>query len=198
VETNQGSSFRTIVLVAILLIALGWLVTVLMSANGRRAEAIHMSDCASNLRQIGLALEQYVTDSYNGAMPARTGNRDYSMDVIAALHADGQGLIGDLKVFECPSAPHPPTQPGSLPNTYIFFPSLADTSASNTVIAADRPGNHAEGANLLYKDVHVKFSRYPNDDVNLYAQWARAFEGGDLEAAQLGPEAWAQKKGLIP
>jgi len=169
----------------------------LWPASFRTRPSAYRCNCSSNLRQIGLGLEQYSSLSYYGCMPVRANNPRYSTDVVAALYANGQGLIGDLKAFECPSASHQYTQPGGLPNDYIFFPGLVNAPANSTIIAADRPGNHADGACLLYKDVHVTFCHYPNHDVNLYAKWARAFEGGDLQAAALGPEAWARTKSLI-
>ena len=175
-------------------IAIGGTVVVV---NHDRKAALR-ANCSSNLRQIGLGLEQYSAATYYGDLPSCTSTHPPSPEMMRLPCDCGQGIVGGADVFICPSAPRRDTDEGAIRCDYIIFPQMKKVWPSNAILAADKPGNHPDGACMLYKDVHVKYERYPGGDVKLYEKWARAFEQGDTEAALLGPAEWAREQGYLP
>ena len=168
-------------------VLLGFLLAALPCAH----ESACKAHCCSNLRQIGLGLEQYCAPTYYGGMPPHTPGQAYTDTVRQALYHGGGGLVGDPKVFECPSVTR---RRGSSKTRcdYLFFPRPAPGLPANAILACDKPGNHSRGGALLYKDLHIKFARV---DPDLYLEWALAFAAGDRQAALLGPKQWGQKRG---
>jgi len=175
-----------LVVIAIIAILAG----LLLPALQRAREAARKANCSSNLRQIGLGIEQYTADSDYGTMPAATTD-DYNSGApaintpalaLGKLQLGGSGLVGDIKAFECPSSSLLKTSsPGNTldefgETNYSMSLKLNKSDPSNKITAGDigsgsQPnrngnGNHDEGQNCLYKDVHVKFQKTasPDDD----------------------------------
>lgn len=96
------------------------------------------SDCASNLRKIGLALRQYNLEQ-KGAWPTDLGQ----LQVMQDLWPD---------VLACPEANWPPT---STPEQYVYIRPISTLSES-TVIAIEPLRNHGGRANVLFADGRVE------------------------------------------
>jgi prepilin-type processing-associated H-X9-DG protein/prepilin-type N-terminal cleavage/methylation domain-containing protein len=100
-KTNRGTAFTLIeLLVVIAIIAL--LAAILFPVFAQAREKARASACVSNLKQLGLAFEQYIQD-YDEFYPF--GNYTYN---------GGRGWAGQVypyvkstKVFICPSDPNP-------------------------------------------------------------------------------------------
>lgn len=134
---NDKKGFTLIellVVMAIILLLAGAVTPVIARAReqGRRTK------CASNLRQIGIALHLYAGDN-NEAFPAN----------LAALYPN---YVADQVVFDCPSSSAVGT--AAIPN-YTYVAGLTESTTSNTTIAYDTVGNHSNYCNVLYVDGSV-------------------------------------------
>lgn len=97
-------------LVVVAIIAL--LAAILFPVFGRARESARRSSCQSNLKQIGLALAQYVQDS-DEMYPLDAGNEDSSFNasiLFSAFSWTGkiQPYLKSRQVFVCPSTEHNP------------------------------------------------------------------------------------------
>jgi prepilin-type processing-associated H-X9-DG protein len=133
----------------------------LPSLNGPRAMSNRVR-CASNLRQIGQAIQMYANEN----------NHQFPPDLKAVLAT--QDVTPD--VFVCPesndtAATGPTTQavladfaiPGHCSYQY-FGAGMRDTDDPRIVVASESLGDHAgAGANVLFIDGHVEF--FPPLDV---------------------------------
>ncbi len=132
---NDKKGFTLIellVVMAIILLLAGAVTPVIARAReqGRRTK------CASNLRQIGLALHLYAGD-YNEAFPATN---------LAQLYPN---YVADQSVFDCPSSSAVGT--AATPN-YNYVTGLTESTTSNTIIASDLDANHSSYWNVLRVD----------------------------------------------
>src|SRR6059036_572745 len=99
-----------LVVLAIIGVLLALLLPRLNSAREERRRAA----CASNLRQIGIALLAYASD-HSMHLPTAQDNRDSATWDIALTN----GYIPSVKVFQCPSDQVERTVPGT-PRTYAI------------------------------------------------------------------------------
>lgn len=137
-SSNDKKGFTLIellVVMAIILLLAGAVTPVIARAReqGRRTK------CASNLRQIGIALHLYAGDT-NEAFPAN----------LALLYPN---YVADQSVFDCPSSSA--VGNAAIPN-YTYVTGLTESTPSNTTIAYDIVGtNHSNYCNVLYVDGSV-------------------------------------------
>ncbi|MFA5094897.1 MAG: type II secretion system protein [Candidatus Omnitrophota bacterium] len=124
-----------LVVMAIIIILAG----LLMPALGRAREQARKTTCASNLKQIGAALEMY-TAANNERYPV--GN-----NLQAALMASPT-YIDDSQVFSCPSST-------STSSVYSYTAQPSAGTASKTVIVTCQ-GHAGSGGVYLYKGGNVK------------------------------------------
>lgn len=98
-ESNQKARFSClrVIIIIIVVIVFGFYCLVWMDQHGKR-EASRRAKCLSNLKQIGLALNQYALD-YNGTLPWETGIEPYQ--ALGKLHPV---YCSALDVFRCPSS----------------------------------------------------------------------------------------------
>jgi len=103
----------TLIEILIVLAVLGLLAALLLPAFSRTRESARRVTCASNLKQIGLGLHQYVQDS-DGRMPARYVNHPGNSD--PGGNANGHvkrynwrvqiyPYLKNTELFRCPSNP---------------------------------------------------------------------------------------------
>jgi len=134
-------------------------ISILLPALNRAREQANRVKCASNMRQLGLALELYA-NSNGGNFP------DKLEDVLQADHS----LLP--AVFVCPSDDKTPSTgtsqqsiaadiAGGKHSSYIYVGrGLTTSEPSDTVLLYEPLGDHNnEGMNVLYADGHVAFVR---------------------------------------
>ena len=134
-------------------LVIGILAAMLLPVLSKARERARRVSCASNMKQIGLALIMYSGDNEGNFPP----------DLKALV--DNQYIMeGD--VFVCPSSGD--VYSGDLESHYIYIPGLVDSvdNPTQTVLLYEKDTNHREGfMNVLFVDGHVE-----GDDASIYLQ----------------------------
>ncbi len=123
----------------------------LPALNSAREKARRIS-CASNLKQIGLALKQYSID-HKDTYPLQDG--------VAGLNVLVKDqYLTDFKVFTCPSSKEIPAVSGFMTEdhcSYVYLGGFTENDDPVTPVAFDKVENHAKKfVNVLFLDGHVE------------------------------------------
>ncbi len=109
--------------------------------------------CGSNLKQIGLAINQYAIDN-KGFFPS--GKDGEAFETLRS-----QGYLTDYKIFLCPNVEAKIPKDGSPLKSedvsYLYFGSgLTENDSPDSPIACEKPDNHELYGNVLFLDGHVQ------------------------------------------
>jgi len=124
--------------------------------------------CTSNLRQIAFATAAYSSDNDTYFPPDRKRLEPY---------------LGDSELWKCPSA----KSGRDCDYVYLFRPDTRYTQIwdpSEAILACDRKGNHREGRNVVFHDMHAEYlteehfqARLSRRDNAEFAKHLRKLEG---------------------
>lgn len=131
------SAFTLIeLLVVIAIIAI--LAAILFPVFARARENARRSSCQSNLKQLGLAIEQYKQD-YDTRYPGfgQPGNLGWAQNV--------QPYLKSIQILQCPSEPNPPPV-GKTGDALLLDPNLCDYFYNASL--TDYDPNHTDLANF--------------------------------------------------
>ncbi len=146
-ETILENIIAIVLIVIVLLVA----AAILLPPQGVAREPAKRINCASNLKQIGLALEMYSND-YMQKLPDKPGAA--GLEQLRSLD-----YITDYKIFICSSTTDVPGK-GIEPLTednvsYVYRAGLTKADSADSAVCWDKPTNHKDFGNILFLDGHV-------------------------------------------
>lgn len=153
----------TLIELLVVIAIIGILAAFLTPAVQKAREKARRTNCASNLRQIGIGLHLYAAD-WDEDFPTFAGATGAGH--LVPLFT---GYIDTVNILKCPSDGTVTTPSVTQADcSYAYRPGLDETRSSTTAIASDdgvedgsvlaNDGNHgADGVNVLFVGNHVKW-----------------------------------------
>jgi hypothetical protein len=157
-DPEQSSVITPIIIGAVLAITILLVVGMLLPPIGSARYKARRISCASNLKQIGLALEQYSMD-YDDNFPPYSGAA--GLEILRR-----ENYLTDYKIYTCPNASISPGS-GTSPLTettisYVYRGGLTESDPADSAICWDKPNNSCKYGNILYINGHVTGITGPN------------------------------------
>lgn len=148
---GQGMAIAGLVLGCVGMLVVPLNIAILLPALNRARETANRVKCASNERQIGMAILLYGNDNHG----------QYPPDLATLLKTESIAPA----VFVCPSSNDTPASSandllsgGHCSYIYLGQGLTQDTATRSTVVLYEHPEDHAEnGVNMLFGDGHVEF-----------------------------------------
>ena len=123
--------------------------TMMPSLGRGRASAQQAAACMDNLHNIGLAMAMCMYDN-NEQMP----------ESLSDLVADG--YLSSNEVLLCPADSKPVATGDGLKSSYRYVGPLPRRADRMVITVYDKAGNHRDGRNALFVDVHIEFLSEPD------------------------------------
>jgi len=132
----------------------------LISISVMRESSRRMA-CASNIRNIKFALQQYATD-YSGYFPPENG-------AAGLEYLRKYDYLTDYSAYTCPStktARGKANQPLTEETVdYVYAGGLTDKSGPNLPVLYDKPGNHKSVCNVIISDAKYIYEKNWLEDI---------------------------------
>jgi prepilin-type processing-associated H-X9-DG protein len=123
----------------------------LLPALSQAREKARRINCASDLKQIGLAIRMY--SMYNKEQfPDKSGASGLEM-------LRSGKYLENVKIYTCPSSQSKVNNGKTLAEEnvdYVYVGGYNENTSPDIPIAYDKPKNHTKYGNILYADGHVK------------------------------------------
>ena len=180
------SQLELLILICVVAMAAAILLPMIMRARKMARRTV----CKSNLKYLGLAINMYSNDHSRCYPTLGWDATPGSERTLGSLSLVFDGIVGDTRVFRCPSTNDDPT-PLTVTTTlrpemcsYGYDSQKQPRTAAEVAIMADRNANvgatkrnstnHGNaGQNVLYYDGHVKWLETPNCGMNGDNIWHR-------------------------
>lgn len=175
-EPGKGQAVTGIVCgsLGVLLLLPALLISILLPSLSRAREAANRIKCASNMKQIGLALKMYANDDLRTSkfppdLAHLVTTQEIAVDSFicpASIDKPATGTtLGELKTE---------LKHGSGCCSYIYVPGFTDNASADVILLYEPLTNHdGDGANFLMLDGHVEFQRKA-----VAENWIRQIQAG--------------------
>ena len=166
--------WQTIVFWGVIVIFFSWL---LVSALKSTHQSIKMSDCASNMKQLGLACHMYAQDN----------NEKFPSELIQLYPV----YVSKASLFFCPFTPDK-IAPKEIKTredaeiSYLLTPGLTKKDDSDSILIRDRSNWNTPGINCCFVDGRVQHI------------WLNKFIERDFDTLALALQAFYKKKNRYP